>query len=167
MKQGDYLMSKERYPLLTISSEIEQPYNYSLGRYGGRLLKELKHNKKIVGIKCPKCGHVYVPPRQVCGKCFVKMDEFAEISNKGNLESFTVVYFSFLDPETGQKRPVPYGYGRIKLDGADSGFLHFLEESDLKKLKIGMRVEAVFDENRTGSFKDIKYFKITKERNPS
>mgnify|MGYP000132520858 CR=1 FL=1 len=157
------MMPKGKYPLLTERSEIEQPYNYSLGRYGSRLLKELRDNKRIVGIKCPRCGHVYVPPRQVCGKCFAKMDEFVEVSSKGVLDSFTVVYFSFLDPETGEKRPVPYGYGRIKLHGADSEFLHFLEESDIDKLKIGLPVEAVFRENRTGSFKDIKYFRVIRE----
>jgi len=157
------MMPKGKYPLLTVHSEIEQPYNYSLGRYGSRLLRELRDNKRIVGIKCPRCGHVYVPPRQVCGKCFVKMDEFVEVSSKGVLDSFTVVYFSFLDPETGEKRPVPYGYGRIKLHGADSEFLHFLEESDIDKLKIGLPVEAVFRENRTGSFKDIKYFRVIRE----
>jgi len=128
---------------------------------------ELKHNSRIVGIKCPKCSHVYVPPRQVCGRCFIEMDEFVEVSNRGILQSFTVVYFSFLDPETGKKRPVPYGYGRIKLDGADSDFLYFLEESDFKKLKIGVRVEAVYNENRIGSFKDIKYFKKVEDGNPS
>lgn len=160
-------MPKEKYSLLTISSNIEQPYNYSLGRYGGRLVRELKDNKRIMGIKCPKCGRVYVPPRQVCGRCFTKMDEFVEVSNSGILDAFTVVYFSFIDPETGKKKPVPYGYGRIKLHGADSEFLHFLEESDLKKLKIGMRVEAVFEEKRTGSFRDIKYFKIIKDKDPS
>ena len=40
-------MSKKRYPLLTISSEIEQPYNYSLGRYGGRLVTELKDKRGL------------------------------------------------------------------------------------------------------------------------
>ena len=78
-----------------------------------------------------------------------------------------MVYFAFIDPETGKERPVPYGYGRIKLDGADSEFLHFLEESDIEKLKVGMRVEAVFEEKRTGSFRDIKYFKIVTDGDPS
>jgi len=160
-------MFRKIYPLLTISSEIEQPYNYSLGKYGGRLVSELKHHRRIVGIKCPECGHVYVPPRRVCAKCFVEMNEFVEVSNSGILQSFTVVYFTFLDPETGEKRPVPYGYGRIKLDGADSDFLCFLEESDFEKLKIGVRVEAVYNENRVGSFKDIKYFKKVEDGNPS
>jgi uncharacterized OB-fold protein len=160
-------MFKKKYPLLTISSETALPYNYSLGKYGGRLVMELKDNSRIVGIKCPKCGHVYVPPRRVCGRCFIEMDEFVEVSNRGILQSFTVVYFSFLDPETGKKRPVPYGYGRIKLDGADSDFLYYLEESDFEKLKIGVRVEAVYNENRIGSFKDIKYFKKVEDNDPS
>jgi uncharacterized OB-fold protein len=160
-------MPKERYPLLTISSDIEQPYHYSLGRYGGKLVQELRDNERIIGSKCPKCARIYVPPRQVCGRCFTKMDEFVGVSNEGRLDSFTVVYFSFGDPETGKKRPVPYGYGRIKLDGADSEFLHFLEESDVNKLKIGMRVEAVFEEKRTGSFRDIKYFRLIENRDSS
>ena len=153
-------MSKLKYPLLTISSYIEQPYQYSIGRYGARLVRELRDNKKIVGSKCPKCGRVYLPPRKVCGRCFKKMDEFAEVSSRGTLDSFTVVYFSFIDPETGEKKPVPYGYGCIMLDGANSSFIHFIEESNLDKLKIGLRVEAVFEEKRTGNFRDIKYFRI-------
>ena len=153
-------MSKLKYPLLTISSDIEQPYQYSIGRHGGRLVMELRDNKKILGSKCPQCGRVYLPPRQVCGRCFKKMDKFAEVSSRGTIDSFTVVYFSFIDSETGEKQPVPYGFARIMLDGAYSGFLHFLEESNLDKIKIGLRVEAVFKEKRTGNFRDIKYFKI-------
>jgi uncharacterized OB-fold protein len=156
-------MGKEKYPLLTITSELEQPYSYSLGRYGERLVRELRDHKKIVGSKCPQCGRVYLPPRQVCGRCFKRMDEFVEVSTKGTIDSFTVVHFSFIDPETGEKRPVPYGFGRIMLDGAYSGFVHFLEESNLDKLKIGLRVEAVFEEKRTGNFRDIKHFKIVED----
>ena len=156
-------MEKEKYPLLTITSELEQPYSYSLGRYGERLVRELRDHKKIVGSKCPQCGHVYVPPRQVCGRCFKRMDKFVEVSTKGTIDSFTVVYFSFIDPETGDKRPVPYGYGRIKLDGADSEFGHFFQEKDLEKLKAGLRVGAVFEEKRTGNFRDIKHFKIIED----
>ncbi len=153
-------MAESRYPLLFITWDREQPYNYSIGRYGIRLLRELRDNKRIVGIRCPKCGRVYVPPRRVCGRCFVSMEEFVEVGSRGILNAYTVVYFSFIDPETGTQRPVPYGYGRIKLHGADSEFLHFLKETDLKDLRIGAEVEAVFNEERVGSFKDIKYFRV-------
>ena len=37
-----------------------------------------------------------------------------------------------------------------------STFPHFLEETDWKKIKIGQRVEAVFEEKRRGHLLDIK-----------
>jgi len=156
-------MAKEEKKLLRLKWTDAQPFDWAVGRYGSKFLVELRDNKKLVGIKCPKCGFVYMPPRKVCGRCFVVMDELVEVSDKGVMESYTVVYFSFLDPETGKQRPVPYGYGFVKLDGADSCFMHFFEETDLKKLKIGLRVQAVFEENRTGSIADIKHFKIIEE----
>jgi hypothetical protein len=156
-------MAKTEKKLLRLKWMDAQPFDWAVGRYGSKFLKELRDNKKLVGIKCPKCGFVYMPPRKVCGKCFVAMDELVEVSDKGVIESYTVVYFSFLDPETGKQRPVPYGYGFVKLDGADSCFMHFFEETDLKKLKIGLRAQAVFEENRTGSIADIKHFRIIEE----
>ena len=55
--------------------------------------------------------------------------------------------------------PPPFGYGIIKLDGADTGMAHLLYGSDPAKWKIGMKVKAVFKENRSGSILDIAYFK--------
>ncbi len=66
----------------------------------------------------------------------------------------------FVDPDTGKERPVPYGYGYRLFDGADNTFPHFLEETDWKKIKIGQRVEAVFEEKRRGHLLDIKPFRI-------
>jgi uncharacterized OB-fold protein len=77
--------------------------------------------------------------------------------------AFTVLMFSFVDPDTGKGRPVPYGYGYIRFDGADSTFPHFLEETDWKKIKIGQGVEAVFEEQRRGHLLDIKHFRIIPE----
>ena len=60
---------------------------------------------------------------------------------------------------TGKKRPVPYGYGLIKLDHADSRMQHFLSVSEADKLRVGMRMEAVFNDDREGKLSDIKWFK--------
>ena len=153
-------MEDQKQKLLKITSgESEQPFNWSAGRHGSKFLTTLRDEKKILGVKCPKCGFVYALPRQVCGKCFVKMEEMVELSDTGTLVTFTVVYFTFIDPDTGKQRPVPYGYGFIKLDGADNFFQHFIEETDPQKIKIGDRMQAVFEENRKGSLLDIKHFK--------
>lgn len=39
------------------------------------------------------------------------------------------------------------------------GLVHLLGEVDLEQLRIGMRLQAVFKEERVGSILDIKYFK--------
>lgn len=84
------------------------------------------------------------------------------MSDEGRIVTYSVVSFGFVDPSTGQQKPVPYGYAAIHLDGADSYLLHFVDETDPAKIKPGDRVKAVFEEDgkRTGSLLDIKYFEI-------
>jgi uncharacterized protein len=142
------------------SGEAAQPFDYAVGMHGSRFFKELRDNKKIMGIKCPKCGKVYVPPRGVCGPCFQEMDEFVEVGPGGVIGTYTILRFAFIDPETGHQKPVPYGYGFIKLDGADTLFQHYIDIVDEKKIKIGARVEAVWANERKGTIKDIQYFRV-------
>ena len=152
---------KDEKELLTVSSgEMFQPYDWSVGKFGSKFLTELKDNKRIFGIKCPKCGRVYVPPRKVCGRCFLGMDEFVQIADEGEIAACSVIEFGFVDPETGIQRPVPYGTAFIRLDGADTTLPHFLDSADREKVKVGARVKAVFEEERKGSILDIKYFKL-------
>jgi uncharacterized OB-fold protein len=147
--------------LLAIDSgDMFQPYRWSVGKYGSKFLLELKENKKLFGVKCPKCGRVYVPPRKVCGRCFVAMYEFVPVSDEGEIVVCAIIEFGFVDPETGKQRPVPYGYVFVKLDGADTALPHFLDSADPEKVKVGARVKAVFEENRKGSIMDIKHFTL-------
>jgi uncharacterized OB-fold protein len=154
----------EKNMFLSISSgEAEQPFAYMVGKHGSKFLTELRDNKTIYGIRCPKCTKVYVPPRRVCGECFVAMEELVELSGKGTVETFTVLSFGFVDPDTGKQRPVPYTWASVKLDGSDNTFVHFLEETDIEKLKIGMRVQVVFEAERRGHLLDIRHFETINE----
>ncbi len=161
--EGEAMSEKERELLTKSSGEAEQPFRYSVGRWGSKFLIELRDHRKFLGIRCPKCKKVYVPPRQVCGPCFQKMEELIEISNQGTLVAFTIIRFSFIDPETGITRPVPYGYGMIKLDGCDNSFQHFINIEEESKVKIGVRVQAVLSEERKGNLLDIKHFEVIRE----
>ncbi len=149
---------KEEKELLTIHSSIdaEQPFRYSAGRYRSRFLTEIRDSKKFVGVRCPKCQKVYAPPKEVCGPCFCKMTEPVKVGPQGVIRSFTIVRFSFVDPETGATKPVPYASGIIQLDGADNAISHYIEYDDESRVRIGARLEPVFAEERTGSIKDIK-----------
>ncbi|MEW6440211.1 MAG: Zn-ribbon domain-containing OB-fold protein [bacterium] len=152
-------MEKQRELLAIRSGEAEQPFEWAAGKYTSRFLAELRDRRRIVGIRCPKCRKVMVPPRNVCGECFVPMDEIVPLSGKGTLVTFTVLSFGFVDPDTGKQKPVPFTWAFIQLDGADNHFLHFIEETDPARLKVGMRVEAVFEDERKGHLLDIRHFK--------
>lgn len=154
-------MDEKRKELIKLESgDMEQPFKWAAGAYGSRFLTEIRDNKKFVGVKCPKCGKVYVPLRRVCGPCFTELTELVPVSDEGTIITYTVVSFGFVDPSTGKQKPVPYGYGAIQLDGADTYLLHFIDETDPARIKVGDRVKAVFedDDKRTGSLLDIKHF---------
>ena len=133
---------------------LAMPYRYFPGPVATRFFVELRDNKRIMGIKCPDCGTVYVPVETTCGKCFVKTKDWVEVRNEGVLESFTATHYTI----PVQPTPAPVIYGLIKLDGADTGLLHLLGEVDPHALRVGTRMEAVFREKRVGNILDIEYF---------
>ncbi len=135
--------------------QVYIPDTYSAGTVGSRFLIELRDAKRIMGTRCPTCNRVYVPARSVCKDCFGQLDEWVEVSDKGTLLTYSVCH----QPNPVQPVEPPLVYGIIQLDGADTGFVHMLGEVDPEQLRIGMRVQAVFKEERMASILDIKYFK--------
>jgi hypothetical protein len=135
--------------------QIYIPNTYSAGAVGSRFLIELRDKKRIMGTRCPTCNRVYVPARSICKDCLGQLDEWVEVSDKGTLLTYTVCN----QPNPVQPVEPPVVYGIIQLDGADTGFVHMLGEVDPEQMRIGMRVQAVFKEEREASILDIKYFK--------
>ena len=135
--------------------QIYIPNRYSAGAVGSRFLIEMRDKKRIMGTRCPTCNRVYVPARSICKDCFGQLDEWVEVSDKGTVLTYTVCN----QPNPVQPVETPLVYGIIQLDGADTGLVHMLGEVDPEQLRIGMRVQAVFKEQREASILDIKYFK--------
>jgi uncharacterized OB-fold protein len=137
-------------------SRIRLRYNWWLGEVGSKFYRDLKERGKILGLKCPQCQLVYVPPKENCPKCFCKMKEWVEVGDTGTVTTYTVVRYAV--PSIQPQEP-PFVLAKILLDEADSGFIHLLGEVNPNDLKIGMRVKAVFREQREGNLLDIRYFK--------
>ncbi len=135
--------------------QVYIPNTYSAGAVGSRFLIELRDKKRIMGTRCPACNRVYVPARSICKDCFVQLDDWVEVSDRGTVLTYAV------DHESKPIQPMatPIVYGIIQLDGADTGFVHMLGEVDPDQLRVGMKVQAVFKEERVGNILDIKYFK--------
>jgi uncharacterized OB-fold protein len=151
-------MAEEReYGPFEVDQHITAHSKYYAGRIGSLFYAALRDDKKILGITCRKCNRVYWPPRQTCGPCFYNMAEsdMMEIGPQGILEAFTLVTYS----EPVHPRRAPFIYGIIRLDGADTGMAHFVDEVDFERLEIGMRMQPVFEEERKGTILDIRHFK--------
>jgi hypothetical protein len=144
----------------TIKTSVNLPYELAYGPIWTRFLDGLL-SKKIFGTKCPKCGRILVPARSFCPRCFVDTEEWVEVSHEGTLTAWCLTNYRYY----GQPVEPPFISALIRLDGANVDFLHLLGGFDLgdfelvrKKVKNGMRVKAVWDEERKANIFDIKYF---------
>ena len=148
--------------LLTVAFNRPMPYEWSIGLYGSRFFQEIRERRRFIGIRCPKCGKIYTPPRRLCGPCFVELFELVELTDVGTIRAFSTVNYPFIDPNTGTQRPIPYTYGYIQMDGSDSILSHIINELDIEKIKVGMKARAVFKapEEMRGDFMDVKHFEI-------
>lgn len=137
--------------------DMEADYIYTLGIAGERFFKEIKENERIMGAKCPRCNIVTIPPRMYCEKCFTKLGEWVDVGTRGTIHTFTA---ATIDVD-GTKFKAPVIYALIKFKGACGGLIHKIGETTLEKVKIGMKVKAVFKPSfeRKASINDIKYFK--------
>jgi uncharacterized OB-fold protein len=133
----------------------------------GKFLNALKE-KKILANKCPSCGRLQLPAREVCAECRVRAGEFVEVGPKGQVRYIEYVYYASPDPLTGETRETPYGMMNILLDGCKGNetFAHLVRRDQIDRIKggsndtSGTRVRPVWNETRVGSIFDIKYFEI-------
>lgn len=151
-------MSQLEYPVE--EGIISLPYRWALGPVNARFFEAFKQ-KRIFGTRCPKCTRVLVPARKFCPRCFVDTAEWVEVKDVGTLRTWALISYAYV----AQPKNPPYITAVIDLDGADVGLSHYIggvEFSNLEKIKtqvrIGMRVRAVWKDQREGRITDIEYF---------
>ena len=143
-----------------VEGKMALPYTYFAGRVGSKFITTIRDQKKIMGVKCPKCNKVYVPPRQTCEKDMTDLREnWVDLENTGVVTNYTVVRYD--DKHLPGK--APYVLAMIKLDGADTPFVHILHGVKPEDVKIGMNVEANFADKTTNTILDIAHFQPKKK----
>ncbi|MFQ5830295.1 MAG: Zn-ribbon domain-containing OB-fold protein [Candidatus Methylomirabilia bacterium] len=138
---------------VVIPGSISIPFRYSAGRTASRFFVELRDHRRIMGTRCPACGRVLVPARSFCAACSVETDRWIEVGPEGTLVTWTTVHL----PLPHLPVPPPCTLGLIRLDGADTDFLHLIG-GDERALRVGERLRAVWGERRSGSLLDLAYF---------
>lgn len=139
--------------------ELHLDYQHAYGPFYGRLFDELATSRRILGVRCPECRRVLLPPREYCDECYVPTDIWVDLPDTGELKAFSVIHLEFV----GQKYDPPYVYAEIVLDGASTRLIHVIGGIDVEKapelLSPGMRVRAVWrDDVRVGTLEDITHF---------
>lgn len=136
-------------------------YTWDCGVGIGRYLEGLKQGK-IIGKKCNKCRRILVPPRMFCEICFKPTEEWITLADTGVIKTFSLCYVNW----DASRRDSPIIPVVINIDGASKsmGIMHTLGEVNPNKVRIGMKVKAVWkkEEERIGAITDIKYFKPIK-----
>ncbi len=153
--------------LIVLKKTISVDNRFATGPVMGKFFNQLK-KKKIIGNKCPSCGRIQLPPRELCAECRCDVDEFVEVGPKGELRLMETVYYSSPDPLTGEARETPYGAINVLLDGCKGNetMWHFLRQDQLDKVTMGRgtnkgtRLRPVWKDKRQGDVSDIQYFEI-------
>jgi uncharacterized OB-fold protein len=118
-----------------------------------RMLSGLKE-ARFLGVKCNQCGTVYLPGSFYCRKCHIAIDEEAEISDHGEVMTYTISYADV----RGNPLEAPRAAPMVKFDGSDTWVMGVLEEVNPEEVHVGMRVKIKWAENRTGSMQDMQCF---------
>ncbi len=147
--------------IILFEESLKVPYAYSAGPVVSTFLVSLRDKRQILGMRCGHCHIVYVPPRAVCGRCMSRLDQWVPLSGRGVVETYTTLHYRGSYHPIPPDRPIHYAI--IKLEGADTGFVHLLGEVEDDAIYPGMKVEPVFSEQPRGTILDICYFRPVNE----
>ena len=144
--------------ILVSPSSIEIQHTASLPE--SAFLRALENGKLLAG-RTGDDGKVYFPAREADPATGKQLDQFIELPDVGTVTTFAIINIPF----AGQRIKPPYVAAYVLLDGADIPFLHLVSDIDADKVKMGMRVKAVWRPREEWGLgiDNIEYFRPTGE----
>jgi uncharacterized OB-fold protein len=143
-----------QHDVLTAPYVLEYAYKRSVGPIIGRFLGALRDGR-LEGIRT-RAGKVLFPPAESDPDTGETLGDFVELPPTG-----TVVSWAWVSrPLSGQPLDVPFAWALIRLDGADSAFLHAVDAGSETRIRSGARVKVRFREARKGEIRDIACFDL-------
>lgn len=138
---------------LTAQHHLEYTYRRSVGPVLGRFFAALRE-RRIEGVRT-RAGRVLVPPAEYdpdTGEATT--DDFVAVGPGGTVTSWTWV----AKPRAKQPLQHPFAYALVKLDGADTPFLHAVDALAESRMRTGMRVRPRWRAETKGEINDIACF---------
>jgi uncharacterized OB-fold protein len=141
-------------PVTRFSAPVRLDYRVRAGQTVGQFLRHVMEGR-LVGRRCPSCTKVYLPPRGACPTCGVRTTEEIEVGPGGTVTTFSVIRIPF----EGQLLEPPYACAHILVDGTSSPMLHIIGECDVDDVRMGLRVEPVWDDEPRPTLERVRYFR--------
>ena len=138
MRSDEGLKKVQRFGL-----PIVPVFNWSVGNWMEQFFDGLKE-RKLVAVKCGECGRVYLPPRMICERCFVKNEEWVEIPETGTVLTYTVAHVRVGDSGDLEDLDEPQVIAMVRHDGADTCIT---ARCDAANCSAGMRVQVVWNDS--------------------
>ena len=139
-----------------VSGAVPISHRYTLGVAGERFFKALRDQQQILASPCPKCNDRLLPPKIYCERCFEETsDEWIALEGPGYIRSFTVLHRSLEEEPLDVAEIVAL----ISWNGVRGGIIHRIQGVAPNAVSLGMEVEPVWAEERTGAMADINHFR--------
>jgi uncharacterized OB-fold protein len=139
--------------LLRADLVVEYPFTRTTGPVVGAFLTGLREGI-LLGIQ-RRDGTVLVPPTEYDPLTSEPLTEMVEVGQAGVVETWT-----WVDPPRPQSPwEVPHALAMIRLDGADTAMLHGVLVDSPAEMTTGMRVRAVWADQRVGHIADLDGFR--------
>ena len=98
-----------------------------------------------------------VPPRNRCGICFVKSEDFVDLPEIGTLKNFTATNYIITERKI-RTRKDGIIVGLVQLDCADTAMIVPIINVNSEDIREEMKVKVVWANNPTGRPQDIQGF---------
>lgn len=134
---------------------VHYTYTRSTGPVIGDFLTALRDKQQILGVKGSD-GRTLVPPMEFDPITTEPLNEMIAVSDQGTVSSFCWVK----DPIAHHHIQHPFAFATIRLDGADTDFIHMVDCGDESKISVGSKVKARWAEERSGTMTDIAAFDV-------
>jgi hypothetical protein len=138
-----------------VRGEVPIEHRYTVGLAGERFFREMRDRGRLLASRCPSCRQAFLPPRIYCERCFEETGEWIPVEGPGYVKGFTVLHLSLEE----ERLEEPAVVALVGWEGVRGGLIHRLGEVRAEEVRIGIPVEPVWAEERTGSLKDIMYFR--------
>jgi uncharacterized OB-fold protein len=138
----------------TLQAPITVSFDYtrSTGPVLGSFLGGLRDRVMYAGRTSD--GRVVVPPPEFDPITHAALTDLVPVALEGEVVSWTWVP----EPVAAQPFDRPFAWVLVRLDGADSTFLHALDVASADEVETGMRVRIRWAEERAGAITDIACF---------